>query len=294
MARSASPVANAWSPSTIVEIVRNGVRSEMSFAVTFQPTTAAKATPPRMPPTTPRAIRPLKVVSSVTRMCAMGVSGPTTSRGEDDQYGKPLNGRIVMRVLARSRPVSPRFGSEVGRSAPAASRNPGDKPLVEVGGPLAVGSDVDDSQSRRRCQRGEQVVTGFRPHNVDTCCRRIPRQVNAMRRPEDSLEAVDAGLGKKGEDAAAVVIDHDERQVGLRVVRVDEEAVTVMEIGEVAKQRIGMAASSLLPAQCGADRRGDQAINAVDPAVAHHDEALARFHRELEIPDWLAGRHEEQ
>jgi hypothetical protein len=71
MARSASPAANAWSPSTIVEMARKGVRSEKSFAVTFQPTTAAKATPARMPPTTPRAIRPLNVVSSVTRTCAM-------------------------------------------------------------------------------------------------------------------------------------------------------------------------------------------------------------------------------
>ena len=57
---------------------------------------------------------------------------------------------------------------------------------MKVGGPPAIGPDVDDSQSLRRCQRGQQVVAGLRLCDIDANGRRVPGPVDALRSAEDT------------------------------------------------------------------------------------------------------------
>jgi hypothetical protein len=80
--------------------------------------------------------------------------------------------------------ISPR--REFGRSGTSARSDRFGEPLVKVGGPPAIGPDVDDPQSFRRCQRGQQVVPGPRLCDIDANGRRVPGRVDAVRRAEDT------------------------------------------------------------------------------------------------------------
>jgi hypothetical protein len=80
--------------------------------------------------------------------------------------------------------ISPR--RELGRLGTSARSDRFGAPLVKVGGAPTIGPDVDDSQSFRRCQRGQQVVPGLRLYDIDANGRRVPGRVDAVRRAEDT------------------------------------------------------------------------------------------------------------
>ena len=76
-----------------------------------------------------------------------------------------------------------------------------------------------------------------------------------------------------GEDRAAVVVDHDDRQVGALLARAEEEPGGVVQEGHVAHQR--ERARRLRPPQRGADRGADRAVDAGQAAVGDHLAAAA-------------------
>ena len=86
------------------------------------------------------------------------------------------------------------------------------------------------------------------------------REVSSVRRPEDTLEwPRKACWLQRGEDAAAVVVDHDEADVRPRLSGADRQARRVMHEREVAEQGERRAAPRGLAraAVLGRQRRAD-------------------------------------
>ena len=72
------------------------------------------------------------------------------------------------------------------------------------------------------------------------------REVDAVRRAEDPLEdrrVLRRALLELGEQPAAVVVHHDDREVGPRLVRADHQAGAVVQEGQVAHQRVRRSAA---------------------------------------------------
>src|ERR1035441_9971096 len=77
-------------------------------------------------------------------------------------------------------------------------------------------------------------------------------QPGMMRGAEDPLErAGERGLLQRREDPAAVVVDHNDGEVGTGFVRAEEQARRIVQDGEIAEQRGGPAAASPLVGQGG-------------------------------------------
>ena len=66
-------------------------------------------------------------------------------------------------------------------------------------------------------------------------------QVSSVRRPEDALERpgrpAERRLLQQGEDAAPVVVDHDQAQIGDRLARTDDQPGRIMQERQVADER---------------------------------------------------------
>jgi hypothetical protein len=84
--------------------------------------------------------------------------------------------------------ISPR--RELGQLGTYARSDGRSEPLVEPGGLPRIGPDVDDSQFFRRCQRDMHVVPGLRLCDIDGNGRRVPGQVTAVRRADDTERLV--------------------------------------------------------------------------------------------------------
>ena len=123
-------------------------------------------------------------------------------------------------------------------------------------------------------------------------------QVDAVRRAEELLVRVGVlrrPLLEGREDRAAVVVGHHDRQVGPRLVGAEHQRGGVVQEGHVAD--VGDRAGAPRPAERGADRAGDGAVDAGQAAVGQHHPALAdrvRAGHQVEVADRVAGADEEQ
>ena len=92
-------------------------------------------------------------------------------------------------------------------------------------------------------------------------------QVSSVRRPEDALERpgrpAERRLLQQGEDAAPVVVDHDQAQIGDRLARTDDQPGRIMQERQVADERKRRPAAGRLVRERRTDRRRG---GAVDPA----------------------------
>ncbi len=110
-------------------------------------------------------------------------------------------------------------------------------------------------------------------------------QFGTVRGAEQPLERAGAGgLLQGGEDAAAVVIDHDQAQVGPRLARAEGQAGRVVQERQVADQRERRAAVG----QRGADRRGGGAVDAAGAAAGQHAQVGTGEKSQVNIPNGLA------
>jgi len=110
-------------------------------------------------------------------------------------------------------------------------------------------------------------------------------QAGAVRGAEQPLErARERGLLQGGEDAAAVVVDHDQAQVGTRLVRAEGQARRVVQERQVPDQREGRAAVG----QRGTDRRRGGAVDPAGTAAGQHAEVRSGRKGTINIPNGLA------
>ena len=101
-----------------------------------------------------------------------------------------------------------------------------------------VGANVHHAHAAS-VERGAQLVEPLQSGDGHAVGGRDPRQVEPVRRPEQRLEAVgrdEIGLRKEREDAAAVVVDDDERAVDVAPAGRDQ-AARVVEEREITEQR---------------------------------------------------------
>jgi hypothetical protein len=122
-------------------------------------------------------------------------------------------------------------------------------------------------------------------------------EIRAVRRREHPLErgrVVGATLLQQAEDAAAVVVHHDDRQVGPGLVRADHEARRVVEEREVPHQRVRRPAADPLVGERGADRRGHHPVDPGEAAVREHPDVLPRRGGQIRVPDRLRGAEHQQ
>jgi hypothetical protein len=113
-----------------------------------------------------------------------------------------------------------------------------------------------------------------------------------VRGAEHALEAVlvlGRTLFQQGEDAAAVVVVDDERQVRSLFAWSDEQAVEVVQQGQVADQRVGRPVAGQGHAHGGRH----VAVDACDPAVGEHGDVRAGFRHQVDVPHGVR-RAEEQ
>ncbi len=120
----------------------------------------------------------------------------------------------------------------------------------------------------------------------------------AVRGGEEPLEAVDVRGGallEHREDRPAVVVDDHDRQVRLRLVGAEDQAVGVVQEGHVAHQRDHPAARG--PPERGPDRGGDHAVDAGQPPVGDHlapRPDLPAVHHQVEVADRARGADVQQ
>jgi len=116
-----------------------------------------------------------------------------------------------------------------------------------------------------------------------------------VRRAEHALERpVVLGLLEQREDAATVVVHHDEDQVGARLTGAEEQAGRVVQERQVAQQGRGGAAAARLMCQGGAHRGGDRPVDPARAPAGQHAEPGARRHLLVEVADRQAGRRPQQ
>ena len=127
---------------------------------------------------------------------------------------------------------------------------------------VPVGADHADPDAWLPVERLGDIDLG----RLDAMRPRHRDQVEAVRCPEEPLEAIGVErrpLGQEREDPAAVVVEHDDREVDTTVGET-EQTVAVVQECDVADQQRG-----LRPGQRDADSRGDHAVDAVGAAIAH-------------------------
>ena len=135
----------------------------------------------------------------------------------------------------------------------------------------AVDPHLDDPDAVVRLGDRVRQIRAGRHHLVPDAVRpaQCP-QIGCGRGAEDALE-VGGPLGRPGfegrEDAAAVIVDDDEREVGHLLPRPDEQPVGVVEEGQVAHQRDGR---DQVAGQGDTNRGGDHPVDAGEPAVGEH------------------------
>ena len=197
---------------------------------------------------------------------------------------RPRSRRDVGALRCRSAMAPPRqpaasIPSSRGRRArqrPAARRS---RVRLAVGG--AVDHDLDDpdavghARDRRRQWPSRDSPGACRM----PCARHSGRRGRfrwGCRRRARSRPHAPAPRLERGEDAAAVVVDDDQGEVGPRLVRADEQAVGVVQEGEVAEQGVGGGGRS--PGRCRPPWRRTPSMPA-RPRLASTSSASARPRR---------------
>ena len=111
-----------------------------------------------------------------------------------------------------------------------------------------------------------------------------------MRGAEDALELRREGcLFQRGEYPAAIVADHQQAQIGARLVRTDHQARRVVQDRQVAEERNGRATAGGLPGEGRADRRRHQAVDAARPPAREDPQASPRGQMLVQVTDRHAG-----
>ena len=98
---------------------------------------------------------------------------------------------------------------------------------------------------------------------------------------------VGVALFEGGEDAAAVVVHHDDAQVGARFGGADDQAVGVVQEGQIANQRVRRARVG----EGGSDGGGDGAVDAGQAAV--RDCADRYYGRQVQVAYRVRRRNDE-
>ncbi|ODQ87139.1 hypothetical protein BFG51_16220 [Dietzia alimentaria] len=110
---------------------------------------------------------------------------------------------------------------------------------------------------------------------------------------EDALEVggqARVPLFEQGEDATAVVVGHDDRQVvGVPLPRPEQQAGHVVQERQVAQQRDGPPRRR----QRDPDRGGDRAVDPRRPAVGVHRHIRIERAHERQVPHGIGGTHHE-
>ena len=206
--------------------------------------------------------------------------------------------------MPRPRPSSPRCSS---RWKPEARHSPGRYP--------AAGRGRGAGRSQRAAQRRTGLPAGAHLHHPDPAAAQRAGQIagpldgdgrqpgrggqaakpGPVRRAEHPLERpVVLRLLQQREDAAAVVVGHDEDQVGPRLPGTDEQAGGVVQEREVAYQGGGGTAPRALVGQRGTGRRGDHAVDPAGAPAGQHPEPGPRRHLLIQVTDGQAGRGPQQ
>ncbi len=108
-----------------------------------------------------------------------------------------------------------------------------------------------------------------------------------MRRAEEPLERTGKSrLLQGGEDPAAVVVDHDQAQVGPRLTRPEGQAGRVVQEGQVPDQGERRAAVS----QRGSDRRRHRTVDPAGPPAGHDADVSAGYGMKINIPNGHTAR----
>ncbi len=116
-----------------------------------------------------------------------------------------------------------------------------------------------------------------------------------MRGAEHPLERpVVLRLLQQREDAAAVVVGHDQDQVGPRLPRADEQARGIVQEREVTHQGSGGTAARALVSQRRTGRRGDHAVDPARAPAGQHGQPGPRCHLLVQVADGQAGRRPQQ
>ena len=232
--RSSSAIARGVSPSP--QVLSRG-KTAASASTTSRPARAAHAAaeaPEGPAPTTRTSVR-----WGVWVTCAFSQPanrraeiGPSTAPTAADQARHSGPGsRPCGCASAVSRGGSRRRG-RAGRRAPGGGW-PG-RPR-----PRRPGCRAAAPRPRRSGRRAVATRSCRMP-----CARHSAAEVGSGGGAEDALE-VGGTLGcpvlERGEDAATVVVDDDQGEVGRRLVGADEQAVGVVQEGEVAEQGVGRA-----------------------------------------------------
>src|SRR5215470_16982922 len=105
----------------------------------------------------------------------------------------------------------------------------------------AVRTDLDDAETARWAQRSCQLSPRASEDVRRSGGSAQGRQVDPVRSAEDPLErrrVLGRTLLQQGEDATAVIIEHNDRQVGSWLLRPDDQPRPVVQEREVAKQRV--------------------------------------------------------
>ena len=104
---------------------------------------------------------------------------------------------------------------------------------------------LDQPQPRRAAAAAAASASGSSHARVRHPGRGAQRgEVDRVRGAEDALErggVLRRALLQQAEDAAAAVVEHDDREVGARLVRADDQAGGVVQQREVAEQRVARA-----------------------------------------------------
>ena len=115
------------------------------------------------------------------------------------------------------------------------------------------------------------------------------REIDAVRRAEERLEVLgQVGLGQEREDAATVIVDHDEGDVE-PAARGAEEAVRIVQEAQIAEERHDRTRR-----RGGHAKRGrDEAVDTVHAAIGEEPDAVTRRGEALDVAHRHARRDNE-
>ena len=150
--------------------------------------------------------------------------------------------------------------------------------------------DPGPRASRSPRKRARQARRPLQRHGGDTGGGGDLAERPAVRGAEHPLEGCgERGLLQQREDPAPVVVDHDQHQVGARLLRPGEQAGRIVQERQVAEQGDGGAAPGPLMGERRPARGGDQAVDAARAPAGQHRDSGPRRHLLIEVADGEAG-----
>ena len=167
-------------------------------------------------------------------------------------------------------------------------------PQSRAGLPVGTGlHDTEPGSGQGRRQVMDALQAGVRQsgrHGQLT-------QIGSVRRAEDALERAGPGEGRllqQGENPAAVVVDHDQAQVGGGLTRAEDQPGRVVQERQVPQEGEGRSAACGLVGQGRADRRRGGAVDAAGAAAGQDTDPGAGRHVVVQVADGQAGRRPQQ